>query len=171
MLVSIANSDEFLPHRFIDAPYVNLVVHPEWWKDIVSVLIPAAQLIVVHKAGTSPGLEYELDAIREANCEDRTLIVRDRDPPKDNALSRDIMEGYNFFYINLSQGEEKAPLKVHPDPALTGFTVLDWKHSEGVSFQPSVARPAHATRPTAVVCDKGIRAERRRKAALLPIGL
>jgi hypothetical protein len=135
MRISIANSDEFLPHRFIDALYANLVAHPEQWKDIVSVLIPAAKLIVVHKAGTSPGLECELDAIREASCEDRTLIVRDRDPPKDNVLSGDIMEGHDFFYINLLQGEEKAAAQVHPDPALTGFTVLDWQHSEGVSFE------------------------------------
>jgi hypothetical protein len=140
MLISIANSDEFLPHRFIDAPYLNLVVHPEQWKDIVSVLIPAAQLIVVHKAGTSPGLDYELGAIREANSQDRTLIVRDRDPPTDDdlglkALFGDIAEGHDLFYIVPSLGEEKAPLETSPDPALTGFTVLDWQYSEGVSLQ------------------------------------
>ena len=114
-------------------------VHPEQWKDIVSVLIPAAQLVVVHKAGTSPGLEYELGAIREANCQDRTLIVRDRDPPTDDdlglkALFGDLAEGHDFFYIIPSQGEEKALLETSPDP-LTGFTVLDWQYSEGVSLQ------------------------------------
>jgi hypothetical protein len=76
-LVAIASPDEWLPNRLVPGPFANIVVDSGDWQKVVDVLIAAAQLIVVHRAGRSVGLDYELASIRAAGRESSTIVVRE----------------------------------------------------------------------------------------------
>jgi len=140
MLVAIASPFEWLPHRHIRGAFANLVVDPEKWRDVVSSLIPAAQLIVVHRADASAGLDYELKAIRAAGCERKTIVVREPELP-----SAPTPEAQEWWPIKEAKREElrraarTAGSAFPPDSALAPFFVLEWRDDAALSIQVSAA--------------------------------
>jgi hypothetical protein len=120
-LVAIASPDEWLPNRLVRGPFANLVVDDEAWRQVVIPLIEAAQMIVVHRAEPSSGVDYELDGIRAAERESATIVVREPQLTGDGAA---------FL----------------PDPALARCRVLEWRDDDVLSSELSeaVARLLHA---------------------------
>ena len=119
-LVAIANPAEWLPHRLVSAPFANLVVDEKEWRKVVAAVIPAAQLIVVHRAGPSPGVNAELDLIRAAGRVDSTIVVRE--PALGDSRSTQSRRRPKSRRGTLAGGAAVAP-----DLALGGFSTLEWR--------------------------------------------
>jgi len=142
-IITISNPDEWLPHRLIPGPFANLVVGQTDWQKVVKTLIGAAQLIVIHRAGTSPGLDFELDCIREARRETSTAVVREPEFPNENQPPKDttwLSAAINSMKLKdrfrrTSSTEGGVDYPFPPDPALEGLSVLEWSDDKTLRTQ------------------------------------
>jgi hypothetical protein len=136
-LVAIANPDEWLPHRLVAGPFANLVIDGNAWRQVVGALIPAAQLIVVHLAEASPGLNHELEAIRADGRADATVVVRE--PALDGSPAPVEPSSFWASLDKASRREkgrqvtEAGAAAFPPDPALDGLSVLEWRDDETIT--------------------------------------
>ncbi len=131
-LLAIANPDEWLPHRLVDGPFANVVIAHASWRARVRALIPAARLIVIHRSGSSEGVNFELDQIRAAACEDRTIIVREPQaaPPAD-AGPLPLLVSKLLARDRARQAARSGQAVFPDDPALAGWPhVLEWRDDE-----------------------------------------
>lgn len=131
-IVAIANPAEWFPHRLVSGPFANIVLDDDKWQGVVDPLIKASQVIVVHRAGASPGVDHELRAIRSAGRMDATIVVREPEIPDvpdtdaDAWPLMDLLERRDWMEEARRQamaGEAVFP----PDPGLDGFTVIEWR--------------------------------------------
>ncbi|HRI61206.1 MAG TPA: hypothetical protein PK228_15810 [Saprospiraceae bacterium] len=134
-LLAISNPNEWLPHRLVSGPFANLVVKSETWHEMVTPLIKASQLIVVHRAEASPGLDFELENIRSIGRMDATIVVRD--PPLAAVSDIPINPWLEMLdRVRRRKEARNAALDTKfifpPDPALDGFQVIEWRSDDYV---------------------------------------
>lgn len=137
-IVAIANPAEWLPHRLVRGPFVNVVLDDDRWQGVVDPLIKASQMIVVHRAGASPGIDHELRAIRSGGRMDTTIVVREPEITGEPAREADAWP----LVDQLERGERLAKARreamaggaVFPaDPDLDGFTVIEWRDEDSLA--------------------------------------
>jgi hypothetical protein len=131
-IVAIANPAEWLPHRLVPGPFVNVVLDDDEWQGVVDPLIKASQMIVVHRAGSSPGVDHELQAIRSAGRVGTTIVVREPEIAGEPDSDPDVWPLIDM--LDRRQRLEEARQKAMaggavfpPDPELDGFTVIEWR--------------------------------------------
>jgi len=140
-LVAVANPDEALPHRLLAGPFINVAVESDEWRHVVSSLMDAARVIVVHREGPSPGVDHEVALLQEKGHSFRTLVVREPELPLPQPAIGDPVAAAMSLGSRRIAAREAARRGEHVFPVdhtIYGLRSLEWRDDKSLFAQLSM---------------------------------